>query len=446
MRITSFEVENFLRVEVAEIRPDGDVVLIVGPNEAGKSALVDGVWVALGGDAPEKPIRDGADRARLKVEIGDGEAAPLVVERTFTPGGMRLKVTQEHDGRKVSFGRPQEMLSALVSNVALDPEAFMRMRPGDQARMLADLAGLDTSDLDAETTRLKDERRDINRDIKAMGECPYPEGERPEGVDVATLVERLREGEAHNRAGRDELMRRAQERERITRRVGEAESLRFDARRLRERADAADATAAEIEADVRQSDGALDALPALPEPFDATPIEGEIAAAESRNAEQRAHDNAALKAETLEGLTRKSRIWTSKLDAIKTQRAERIAACKMPIDGLALDADAVLFEGHPLSQASSARQLEIGFAIGRAQKPKLKVVRLKNGSLLDSRLMAVVERECKEHGYQAWVERVADADQGVGFYIEDGRVGAYDDDGGGMVAGGIYQPPEREAP
>ena len=440
MRITSFEIENFLRVEVAEIRPDGDVVLIVGPNEAGKSALVDGVWVALGGDAPEKPIRDGADRARLKVEIGGGEGAPLVVERTFTPGGMRLKVTQEHDGRKVSFNRPQEMLSALMSGVALDPEAFMRMRPGDQARMLAELAGLDTSDLDAEHARVFADRRDINRDIKAMGGCPMPEGERPGGVDVATLVERLREGEAHNRAGRDESSRRTQERARITRRVGEAESLRLDARRLRERADAADATAAEIEADVRQSDGALDALPALPEPFDATPIEGEIAAAESRNAEQRAHDNAVLKAETLAGLTRKSEAWTAKLDAVKARRAERIAACEMPIEGLAIEDGVVLFEGHPLSQASSARQLEIGFAIGRAQNPKLKVVRLKNGSLLDSRLMAVVERECQEHGYQAWVERVADSDEGVGFYIEDGRVGAYDD-GGGMVAGGIYQPP-----
>ena len=49
-------------------------------------------------------------------------------------------------------------------------------------------------------------------------------------------------------------------------------------------------------------------------------------------------------------------------------------------------------------------------------------MRIENGSLLDSRMLAVVERECDEHGYQAWIERVADSDSGVGIYIEDGVV------------------------
>ena len=426
MRIISLTVENFMRVEAAEIRPDGTMVVIAGPNEAGKSALMGAIWVALGGDAPEMPIRKGQDRARLALEVGDDEIAPILVERVYTASGMRLKVSQEHDGARIKYDSPQAMLTAMLSGIAFDPEAFSRMPAKEQAALLSSLTGLDTSDLDVEHKRIYAERADIGRQGKSLGNPTLPEGPAPERVDVAALVERLRAGEAHNRAGRDESMSRIQERERITRQLEQAGKFRREAKRLREEAEEADSVAAQMESDEQRADSALEALPALPAPFDAAPVETAIATAESRNAAVREYEATANRIAAVAALRTKYEGMTAKLAGIAEERATRIAECAMPVDGLAIEDGAVLFEGVPYSQASSARKLEIGFAIGRAQNPKLKVVRIENGSLLDSRMLAVVERECDEHGYQAWIERVADSDSGVGIYIEDGVVAPRD--------------------
>ena len=176
MRIISLTVENFMRVEAAEIRPDGTMVVIAGPNEAGKSALMGAIWVALGGDAPEMPIRKGQDRARLALVVGDDEIAPILVERVYTSSGMRLKVSQEHDGARIKYDKPQALLSAMLSGIAFDPEAFSRMDSRKQAALLSSLTGLDTSDLDAEHKRIFDDRTDVGRRGKAMGTPTLPEG------------------------------------------------------------------------------------------------------------------------------------------------------------------------------------------------------------------------------------------------------------------------------
>ena len=44
MKILSLTVRNFLKVEVAEIAPDGNLVVVAGPNEAGKSSLIGAMW------------------------------------------------------------------------------------------------------------------------------------------------------------------------------------------------------------------------------------------------------------------------------------------------------------------------------------------------------------------------------------------------------------------
>ena len=58
--------------------------------------------------------------------------------------------------------------------------------------------------------------------------------------------------------------------------------------------------------------------------------------------------------------------------------------------GLALGNGEVLLNGLPLSQASGAEQLRLSMAIAMAGNPKLRVLRIKEGSLLDDDNLALL--------------------------------------------------------
>ena len=81
----------------------------------------------------------------------------------------------------------------------------------------------------------------------------------------------------------------------------------------------------------------------------------------------------------------------------------------------------VLFDGVPLSQASRAQQIRTSVAIGIAMNPKLKVLLIRDGSLLDEENMQLVVDMAKQHDAQIWIERVGDKDASA-IIIEDGHV------------------------
>ena len=91
MKIVRLEAENVKRLVAVEIAPDGSLVVIGGKNGAGKSSTLDSIAMALGGKdlVPEKPLRDGAEKGHVEVDLGD-----LIVRRTFTAaGGGSLEAT-----------------------------------------------------------------------------------------------------------------------------------------------------------------------------------------------------------------------------------------------------------------------------------------------------------------------------------------------------------------
>ncbi len=56
-----------------------------------------------------------------------------------------------------------------------------------------------------------------------------------------------------------------------------------------------------------------------------------------------------------------------------------------------------------------------------ALNPKIRVIRITDGSLLDSENLALIEEMAGEHDFQIWIEKV-DESGSVGITIEDGQV------------------------
>jgi hypothetical protein len=79
------------------------------------------------------------------------------------------------------------------------------------------------------------------------------------------------------------------------------------------------------------------------------------------------------------------------------------------------------FNGLPLEQASSADQLRISVSIGLALNPKLKVILIRDGSLLDDDALKSVADMAAQADAQVWMERVGKTGD-VSVVIEDGMV------------------------
>jgi hypothetical protein len=81
----------------------------------------------------------------------------------------------------------------------------------------------------------------------------------------------------------------------------------------------------------------------------------------------------------------------------------------------------VLLDGQPFEQASDAEQLRASIAIAMKMSPALRVIRVRDGSLLDADGMQLLARMADENDCQVWIERVI-ADSPVAFEMVAGRV------------------------
>lgn len=414
MHIIRLEAENVKTLRAVAIEPDGAVVQITGANGSGKSSVLDAMYYALAGKGalPSQPVREGEDQARIMLDLGE-----LIVTRRISADGTTSLSVMTPDGAK--FGSPQSMLDAMLGALTFDPLAFSRMKAKEQrdeiarlaglTEMLDTLAGMDRADFDART--------DVNRDLKQAEArlAALPVVPACEPVDVSATLAEIRAAREENRVAEALAGRREQleGQARATREV--AEHKREQARALLAEADAFDAQAATLDASA--------AVIMVPELLDLTPLEHRLEQAESLNAQHRAHQDRALAEQAVAELRAQSEAYTASLKAREAERAAVIAAADMPVPGLGLSADGVTLNGHPLDQASSAEQLRLATAIAMARDTKLRVLRIKDGSLLDEQSLAVIGEMAETHNWQVWLE-VVDTSGQVGIVMRDGAVAA----------------------
>lgn len=409
LKIIELTAENVKKLKVVQIKPTGDFVQVTGKNGSGKSSVLDAIYWALSGKEgiQDRPIRDGAERASIRLDLGE-----IIVERKFTPNGTTL-IVENGDGAR--YPSPQAMLDKLIGTLSFDPLAFAHKKPRDQYEEIKRVAKIDI-DLDALEGQNKadfDRRREKNREAKeekarADGiAIQFPDMTGP--VDTAALVQEL---EAVNKWNSDldaELFRRQQ----LLSQLATAESRVEELKKL---LDEACERVTRLTFDIQR-------LPAPKAPKDATAIRDSIRGAEARNADWRNREQKSqhlIRAAKAQADADKLSEQIAQRDAAKAKALESAA---MPVPGLTLDDGRVLLNGIPFDQCSSAEQLRTSVAIAMAANPKIRVIRIKDGSLLDDDGLRVIQELAAGQDYQVWIERV-DSSGKIGIVMEDGAVRA----------------------
>lgn len=421
-KIVRLEAEQFKRLKAVHIKPDGSMVEIRGANGQGKSSCLDAIAAALGGEklCPEVPIRRGQESARVEVELDDG----MIVERRWTPSGTRLEVRTK-EGAK--FGSPQKLLDGIAGRFTFDPIAFLREKPERQAEVLRQLVGVDFSMLDAKRKGAFDGRTDVNRRVAAAKArlAALPEVEAPaELVSVAKLMEEQDQRRAvyeANEAKRQEL---AAARRRYTEVEGRIVADQAEIARLEKLLGEARALLAADQKDLETAKARGLELKAeaqaLVDP-DLEEIPAQMRQVEQVNDRVRLKQMRAGVAAELAAAEAEAEKLSAEIAKVDAQKQEALAAAAFPVPGLGFGEKGVTLNDLPLEQASSAEQLRVSVAMGLALNPKLKVLLIRDGSLLDQRSLALVAEMAEAGGAQVWIEMVSTAG-GAGIVIEDGLV------------------------
>jgi len=440
-KIVALDIKAVKRITAAHIEPDGSMVVIGGDNTQGKSSVLDAIAYAIGGKGlmPSEPLRRGEEKGHAEVTLDDG----VIIRRTFTSKGGTLKITTAEG---LSPSSAQTWLNDRIGALSFDPSAFLRERPAAQAATLRRLCGVDTTDMDDERRKLYEDRTEIGRQGKiasgaAEAATRFDDAPAAEVV-LADIIQERRECDRAVSAQQETVSRAERFRGSASHQRGVAQTA---ARSAEDRATAMDAEAAEmvetakrIRADAAENEKASqsavdqfekdaekaekDAAAQLAELPDIEDIDERIGSAEETNRQVRANaEHARLSAER-DDLRGQYSALTGQIEAIDTKRSKLLEGAEFPLDGLAIDGDGVVtYNDLPLDQASQAEQIRISLGVGAALSPDLRIVLIREGSLLDAAGLKMVADEAERSGTQVWIERVGDADDGV-IVIDDGGV------------------------
>ena len=412
MKILQLNAENVKRLSVVEITPEGSVVEIAGKNGNGKTSVLDSIYWALGGAAgiQAQPIRTGAKSAKIKLQLGEDRTVSLIVERRFTESGTSLKVTTP-DG--ASYQKPQQMLDDLLGALTFDPLQFMKSTPAQQFEILKNVVNLEV-DIDAlavERKKLFDQRAEVNRTIKSLTGTleTLPRVDPTNRIDTSGIIDRLSKVDEHNSEVRQARAQIEAKKKDVAVISSQLETAKEHVRKLTKQLTEAESALADME------DAPIADL------IDPNKIKQDLEGANETNRQAAAYEKRKGVEDRLAEEVKAAEDFTNLMETIDERRRAAISKAEMPIKELSLGDGIVTFDGVPIEQASDAAQLKVSAKIAALLNPKLRVIRIRDGSLLDDDAMKWLAEFAQSEDLQIWIERVGDGGPGA-IVLEDGHI------------------------
>ena len=396
MKIIKFIAEDVKGIKAVEITPDGSLVEIAGENGAGKSSVLDAIWLVLGGGTASKgtetPLRDGAKSGFATLVLSD-----MIATRKWTETTTTIRVTSL-DGKQV-FSSPQSVLDALRAKF-LDPGHFMEKDPKSQRQAILDIAdlGIDLDAVARERKQIFDERTECGRQGKAIGEVAPLEAKVPDvEVSATDLLGVIREAEHAN----------TQVAVATERYAGIVEQI------------------AEWQTSIMKAQESLEALETLSKAdlIDVAALNTELANLEDTNRAVRSNAQIKAKGAEKDRLRAEYEALTGKLDALDKSRDEAIAKADLPLPGLGFSDDGITLDGRPFSDSNDGEKMIAALEIAAAFSPELRVIQMRRASLLDKKNFQIAVDWAEKNDYQIWLETVGEG-HGSAIVIEDGSVSA----------------------
>lgn len=459
LKILHAEVENFKGLKPIKLDINGRSMMIVGPNASNKSSFLQAIMSPMNAKMkPTEAINVNEERAHIELTIGgivDGKETRYDVELRFSQDHKKGRLIVK-DAEGSTLKSPKDSLAAIVGNISFDVDEFIalaktakgtRSEAGvkQQIEILKELLPSDIRDqllkCDADYAAFYTERKELNSEIKtleAQNQHEFSDEELKtysQKKDVDGVKAKMNElGDAiqnwsHVSQGLAE--KKAE--------ISKIESLGFledhqhnmdalmnlitDFRKPKEQTNATFLVHCnKYKSELEDKINRIKTLPKLLE--------------EVQKGEEWLQNNPKPSTETLMAQLTEAEEWNKKCDQVagimkryetiiekkkdsdalskaitesKEAKKKIFASNPLPVEGLSFDEENVLYKGLPFNEDHhpSSHIIGIGVKIAIAMNPNLKVVMIKDGSLLDKTTANYILQIIEEAGYQLFIEMVS---------------------------------------
>lgn len=426
-KLIKLNVENFKRIQAVEIEPEGNLTIVGGMNEQGKSSLLDSISVLLQGKTTKipEPVRKGTKKAKITGEIQKDEwdaFDDMIITRTITAAGNWYVKVQDKNGR--AYKSPEGMLKQIFGE-PVDPVEFVRMTSAERVETLKRITGLDFSELDQQRKDFYDERTLVGREVKQVEgslkgfEAYYPDVPK-EKVLLTDLLKELENRQIINKNNKNTKIELDDIDVEINDGKQRIESMKLKLKEIQDEINNAEMFIAELYDKRIELDNEVANLVDA----DEQEVKDQIAKVEETNTKIDSNAKFDKEAEKLEQKKSEYQALTSKIEKIDNDKQARLSEIDFPIDGLSFNESDVLYNGLPFSekQLSSEELLRVSFAIAIAARPNLKNILIREGSLLDENNLKLIGKMAEDAGIHCFVEVVGDDAEKATILIENGVI------------------------
>ena len=463
LRILSSEITNFKNLAHKEIDFGGKSVMIIGSNNKGKSSIIQALMSPLNSTyKPLKPVKEGEERGSIEIVIGGlvkGVEKKYTIEMYFSQDNQKGRlVLMDDEGQKIPS--PVSALDAIIGNISFDIDEFIALsktRTGGFSKegalkQIEILKGFLPKEIreelmqcDIDIKELKDSRADINKDVKNLTEKlkhEYTEEELEKyltPIPIDPIQEKLKNiGEASQKyaKAKTDLAALKKEEETIVKELNSGMSVDSAKHNL----EAVENLLGSIESENNQMVAAflvqvnkfkneiIEVLkkPVLlevcktniqkfekwleknEEPKSQTIID-ELNDANEHNEHCKKVAELKLMHTTVDKKKELYKSMESKIQDLQNRKREIFASNPLPVKNLSFDEEQVLYKGLPFNEEThpSSVIIGVGVKIAMSMNPGLKVIIIKDGSLLDKDTAKAILTMTEKYGYQVIMEVVS---------------------------------------
>lgn len=433
-RVYGLKIKDLRNIDIVDVVfKDKKFTEINGNNGAGKSTLIDALFLAILGNKymgkgfpAWRLIEKGKDKALLKVTLKSGERA-VEIRRSITKkenedgtiksgGSLRIDDTE---GKSLK----QEHLDSLINEFTVDPVSFSREPAKKQIEIVKRLGGIDTTKIEEEREQAFSDRTIVNRDLKAFKAKVAQVPEEVKSVDVSELTKELTDIEEFNEKQR-ELKKSIDDKEiTITGILREQTVIQMNIDTVKDQLKGYEKRLALYE----QSEiEARDQLKVLDKPKDEKSTEAvklKMSTAQETNTKASVYTQWEKDTEDMKVKQKEADKLTEKIDGFIEEKKKMILNSDLPFKNVEFDESVgLVIGGVPFNQKSDAEKVRISTRIGMEMNPGLRILCIKDGSLLDEKSYSTIKEMAEKHGYQVLVESVGERPGQDCIVMRSGRI------------------------